>query len=116
MFTSSWGEVAWPIEHAVDAARWIASKGLAVLGGEAWWVDERGAISGLIPLRDTDVPAVRHWSAADRGQAEPWRDFVDRCVREALAALQAEEADGVRSIPDSVRIGVRYNISFSADE
>jgi hypothetical protein len=104
MFTAANGEIAWPLEHAVDAVTWISSNDLAILGGEAWLVDSAGRITGLIPMDGSTIPAVRGWSAADQRHDESWPGFVERCRREAVTALQAESTDATREIPATARL------------
>jgi hypothetical protein len=114
MLAASNGEIAWPIEHAVDAVTWIASKDLAVLGGEAWLVDDAGRISGLIPVEDSNIAAVRGWDVEDRRPNESWSDFVERCRRQAVAALQAESTYATREIPATARPQLIYSVTFEA--
>jgi hypothetical protein len=115
MFAASNGEVAWPIEHAVDAVTWIASKDLAVLGGEAWLVEDDGRITGLIPVEGSTISAVRGWVADDRRPNESWSDFVQRCRREAVAALQAESSGATREISATTLPPLLYNVTFEAE-
>lgn len=115
MFAAANGEVAWPLDQMLDAVTWIASCNLAIVGGEAWLVDDVGHINGLVPIEGSSIPAVRSWAARDRSPNEGWRDFVERCGREAAAALQAESISVAGEIPAAVRSQLRYNLTFEPE-
>jgi len=115
MFTAPNGEIAWPLEEAVDAVRWIAQTGLAVLGGEAWLVGDDGVRTGLIPLQNSDTLAVRGWSAEERAPAETWANYVDRCLRHALNALRAESKGVGTEVKPNLRPYLRYNVTFASE-
>lgn len=115
MYIASNGETAWPLERAVDAVTWIASQGMAILGGEAWLVDPERGITGVIPLVGSTIPAVRHWTADDRRPKEGWAEYVDRCLRHAVTALQAEEASAPTEIAPELMPYLRYNITFTRE-
>jgi hypothetical protein len=104
MFKVSNGELAWPLESAGEAVTWIASNGLAVLGGEAWRLGEAGRVSGVIPLIGISVPAVRGWSVAASKPDESWADFVERCLSDARSSLSGEAARIDDDVPPSYAI------------
>jgi hypothetical protein len=74
------GELAWPLDHALDAASWLAAQGCGLVGGElyerlpeSYWgtfVDEWSTVPGWL---------------AD----EPWPAFVERSLHQARAQLEA---------------------------
>ena len=135
MCKASNGELAWPLERAGEAATWIASKGLAILGGEAWLVgppagieglggippwghDEAGRIiMGVIPVTGSSAPAVRGWTDVKaKQQGEPWSVFVARCLSQALAGLQGEAGRVDEEVPANVRHLLRYNMAFVSEQ
>ena len=113
MFIASNGETAWPLDRAIDAVTWVASQGLAILGGEAWLVDADRGITGLIPLVGSTIPGVRGWTGEDRRPSEAWANYVDRCLRHAVAALRAEQASAPTEIPSELMPHLRYNFTFA---
>ena len=131
MLKAANGELAWPIGEAGAAVSWIASKGLAILGGEAWLVgpapgiadlpplgrDDAGhVIFGFIPFVGSSTPAVRGWRVEDKQPHEEWDGFVARCQRESLAAL-AKEAEAIqREVPAATRDQLRYNLTFTSKD
>jgi hypothetical protein len=116
MFTASNGETAWPLDRAVDAVTWIAARGLALLGGEAWLVDPERGITGIIPLVGSNIPAVRSWTAEDRRPNELWADYVDRCLDRAIIALRAEENAAATEISPELIPYLRYNVTFVPEQ
>jgi hypothetical protein len=131
MLRAANGELAWPIGEAAAAVSWIASKGLAILGGEAWLVgpapgvgdllpwghDDAGhVIFGFVPFLGSSTPAVRGWGVEAQQPHEEWDAFVARCHRESLAAL-AKEAEAIqREVPTAIRDKLRYNLTFTSKE
>jgi hypothetical protein len=116
MFSPSNGEVAWPLDRASDAAAWIARQGLALLGGEAWIVDEAGRIMAIIPVTGSSIPAVRGWSVKARQPDEHWAAFVARCLNDALAALRRESETINEEVPADLRDRLRYNMTFVSEQ
>jgi hypothetical protein len=85
-FRATNGEFGWTREQVPLVVDILRRRGLAILGGELWWV--RDGVPGwdLIPRRSGGF-AVYPWETS-RSSAEPWSDFVERCASETLVAIE----------------------------
>jgi len=82
------GELLWPRAVAVDAARWVADTDMAIWGGEVY--APKGPFTALM---------IGEWRTdPQHGSDEPWHEYVDRGLAQALRAIEADEGptDGMR--------------------
>lgn len=78
------GELLWPRSGAITAAKWIASNGLAIWGGEVY--APRGPFTAVMVNEWRTEPEL----AAD----EPWAEYVRRGLGQALTAIEMYPAPG----------------------
>jgi hypothetical protein len=91
-FRTDNGEFAWTRTQIPQVVEALRSQGMAILGGELWWLrDESTSWYALIPQRH-GPPAVYTW-ASDRLPAESWPDFVERGASDALARVELWPTD-----------------------
>lgn len=77
------GELLWPRAPAVEAARWIAGSGLAIWGGEVY-----------VPRGPFTAVMVSEWrTEPSRQRDEAWPAYVERCLAQALVAIEARAGD-----------------------
>jgi len=82
-FRASNGEFGWTRAQIPLVVNVLRSHGIGILGGELWWVlDGATTWDGVIPQRHGN-PAVYCWETKQRPE-EPWPQFVERGVSEAL--------------------------------
>ena len=80
------GELLWPQAAAVEAARWIAGTDMAIWGGEVY--APRGPFTALM---------VGEWRTdPQHGPDEPWHEYVERGLAQALQAIEADTTTGDR--------------------
>jgi hypothetical protein len=110
-FRSSSGEIAWPKAAAIEAAAWLAKNRIAVLGGEAWLVEDDGQIRGVLPSRLDERPFVWGWQTEpSKGEAESWDAFCSRPAVQAGAALNRSRVDEL--LPVGLGGRLRYNLIY----
>jgi hypothetical protein len=105
------GEFGWTraqIPLVVDNLR---SRGLAILGGELWWVREGIAGWDLVPQR-SGAKAVYPWKT-ERMSAEPWSIFVQRCATDTLAAVERWPAP--EDLPPDLPGQILYNLTWVSE-
>jgi hypothetical protein len=111
-FRASNGEFGWPREDLSAAVSVLVANGLAILGGELWWVpDGANGWTGLIPLRGGSI-GVYHWET-ERDSAEKWLEFVRRGA--AAAVAWAELNPGVDDQPANLTGRILYNLTFVSE-
>jgi|SRR5882672_506522 len=110
-FRGSNGEFGWTraqIPVVVDALR---SNGIAILGGELWWVREGRTDWDLIPQRQ-GPPGVYVWETK-RERDEAWSHFLERGASDALAAVERWPAPG--DLPPHLPGRILYNLSWASE-
>jgi hypothetical protein len=103
------GEYGWTEGQVPEVVEVLSLHGLAVLGGELWWVP-KGSASwvGLIPQRE-GPDRVYGWETKRR-KKEPWSDFVKRCASDTLAAVGRWPRKG--DLPAELRGRILYNLTW----
>lgn len=103
------GEFGWTRAQIAIVVDILRSNRIGILGGELWWVHD--AISGVIPQRH-GAPAVYSWTT-NRRPGEPWADFIERGISDALAAVERwpEPDDLPRDLPGRVL----YNLTWISE-
>ena len=103
------GEVAW---RRRDVPRVVASlryQGLAVLGGEVWWIPQ-GASSWTGSIPQNEGPdAVYSWETK-RQRGEEWTSFVNRCAGETSAAVEELPRSG--EVSPNLPGRILYNLTW----
>jgi len=84
-FRTENGEFGWTRTQVPLVVDVLRSQGLAILGGELWWVREGVAGWDLIPQRN-GPSAVYSWETESLS-GEPWVSFVERSAANTLAAM-----------------------------
>ena len=110
-FRASNGEFGWTraqIPVVVDVLR---SNGIAILGGEVWWVGDGSRDWSLVPQRQ-GLPAVYVWET-NRGTDEPWAHFFERGASEALAAADRWPTPG--DLPPDLPGRILYNLTWVSE-
>jgi hypothetical protein len=110
-YVASNGELAWPRVEALEAAQWIAGKGLGILGGEVWQILGHGRWNGIIPSRGEPTPFVWGWTTEPGwAKGEPWATYVQRGLRHAVDALKNRHPED--NVSDSIKPLLRYNLTY----
>jgi len=110
-FRADNGEFGWTraqIPIVVDVLR---SRGMGILGGELWWVQDEATIRSVIPQRH-GPPAVYPW-VTNRRPGEPWSDFVERGASDTLAAVERFPEPG--DLPPDLGGRILYNLTWVSD-
>ncbi len=111
-FKASNGEYGWTRAQIPAVVEILVEHGMAILGGELWWVlDGAGTWNGLIPQRK-GLDAVYHWETLRRS-VESWSDFVNRCAADTLAAVVDLPAPG--ELPEELPGRVLYNLTWVSE-
>lgn len=111
-FRASNGEFGWSREDLHAAVSVLVAHGLAVLGGEIWWVPEGAkGWTGLIPLREGAI-AVYHCES-ERAPGEEWPAFVRRGAAETIA--WAELNPGADDQPTDLTGRILYNLTWVSE-
>jgi len=85
---------------------------MGILGGELWWVREDSADwFGAIPQRD-GPPGVYVWTTEYKS-GEPWVNFIERGVSEALAAVERWPTPS--DLPPDPPGRILYNLTWCAE-
>ena len=109
------GELAWRRGDALEVLEWLASRRIAVLGGELWEVLGDGRWQGMIPSREQDGTFVWGWSTTPTQRSdESWSDYVERARLQAIEALKSGRAEDQASL--EVRPRLRYNLAYESRE
>jgi hypothetical protein len=106
------GALGWNRDDARLAISALARQGLAVIGGELWWVpdvDRRWTV--LVPRRGGDA-AVQTWTT-EREDGEDWPAFVGRCAAESTAAV--ERWPDPDDLPADLAGRILYNLSWVSE-
>jgi hypothetical protein len=105
------GEFGWTRRQIPLVVDILRGRGLAILGGELWWVREKIAGCDLIPQR-SGAKAVYPWETA-RMSAEPWPNFVQRCATDTLAAVERWPAP--EDLPPNLPGQILYNLTWVSE-
>jgi len=106
------GELAWPREDAKAAARWLASQGYGILGGEVWEILGNGRWQGMIRSLRGSIPFVWGWETKPSWEeGEPWSTYVKRGLDQAIDALERGLPESEAAIDIVPRL--RYNLTYS---
>ena len=111
-FRAKNGELAWPREHLLAAARWLTSAGFAILGGEAWLVVD-GTIFGLLPGQDGQM-FVSGWTLESRRTGEPWLGYTRRGLEATNTYLSTHTPEQL--LRPEHRPLVRFNLTYLDEE
>lgn len=107
------GELGWSREDAHEVIRILADSGLAILGGELWFVpDGERRWTGLIPQREGERPVVYTW-ATDRETGEEWPAFVGRSAADSSAAV--DRMPGPDDLPKDLGGRILYNLNWVSE-
>jgi hypothetical protein len=108
-FKASNREFGWARTQVPLVVSTLAGRGLAILGGELWWVlDGAHTWNGSIPQAE-GVDAVYTWETIRR-EDEPWRSFVARCARDTLEAVAALPREG--EVRPNLPGRILYNLTW----
>ncbi len=108
-FRTGNGEFGWTRAQISTAVEVLRARGIGILGGELWWVRDGTAIwHGCVPQRH-GPPGVYTW-VTERRTEEPWQDFVERGVAEALAAVERWPEPG--DLPPDLPGRILYNLTW----
>jgi hypothetical protein len=110
-FRADNGEYGWTREQIPQVVNILRSQGLAILGGELWWVREGSTAWDLIPQED-GRRAVYTWSGG-RFLEESWPDFVERGAVDALAHAERWPAD--LGLPPNAKGRIFCNLSWVSE-
>src|SRR5574342_221065 len=94
-FRAENGEFGWTRAQVPGVVARLHDQGLAILGGEVWWVlDGARTWNGLVPQRRGPDLAY-DWETL-RKPLESWPAFVSRCAADTVAAVETlpPPADG----------------------
>jgi hypothetical protein len=106
------GEFGWSREDARTVVAILAGAQCAVLGGELWWVPAGAKQwTGLIPQQHGPA-AVYPWET-ERVADESWVDFVERCARESIQAIERWPA--VDDMPADLDGRILYNLTWVSE-
>jgi hypothetical protein len=111
-FRTDNGEFGWTRAQISGVVEALSAQGIAILGGELWWVRDGTAVwEGCVPQRD-GPPSVYAW-VTERRFGEPWQDFVARGVSDALAAVVRwpQSAD----LPPDLAGRILYNLTWISE-
>ena len=110
-FRASNGEFGWTRAQIPTVVDVLRSNGIAILGGELWWVREESKDWDLIPQRQ-GPPAVYVWETK-REPEEAWSHFLERGVSDALAAVERWPTPG--DLPPDLSGRILYNLSWVSE-
>jgi hypothetical protein len=110
-FRSSNGEFGWTRQQISSVVHFLSDRGLAILGGELWWVRDDGGTFGLIPQR-VGAPALYAWET-QRLPGESWQQFVERSAADSLSAVGRWPA--VEDLPTDMRGQILYNLCWTSE-
>jgi hypothetical protein len=111
-FRASNGEFGWTRAQIPVVVEALQADGLAILGGELWWVRDGFADwVGVIPQRH-GPPGVYHWETT-REPGEPWPHFGERGASDALAAV--ERWPTPTDLPPDLLGRILYNLTWVSD-
>jgi hypothetical protein len=109
-FRADNGEFGWTRAQIPSVIEMLSSQAMAILGGELWWVSDAG-LCGSIPQRH-GPPGVYTWNT-ERHSNEPWQQFVERGVSDALAAVERwPEAD---DLPSDLPGRILYHLTWVSE-
>jgi hypothetical protein len=98
----------------MEAAKWIASQDLGILGGEVWIILGEGRWTGMIATAEGGEPHVWHWETTpERTESEVWSEFVSRGLAQAIGALSSGEPEHIVSW--DVKPRLRYNLTYVSE-
>jgi hypothetical protein len=110
-FRADDGEFGWTRVEIPMVVDFLRSRGLAILGGELWWVRDGAADWSLVPQRH-GPPAVYSWET-NRRFGESWPDFVERGANDALAAVERFPKPG--DLPPALAGRILYNLTWVSE-
>jgi hypothetical protein len=110
-FRADNGEYGWTREQIPQVVNILRSQGLAILGGELWWVREGSTAWDLIP-QEGGRRAVYTWSGG-RFPEESWPEFVERRAVEALT--HAERWPAELGLPPNAKGRILCNLSWVSE-
>jgi hypothetical protein len=103
------GEYAWERSEALRAAQLLASRGHAIVGGEAWMI-----LGGQVYLlRDDREDGYYLWECV-RQPRESWVAFVARSLQQAEAAISDDGPLQRAEVPP--RAEVYYNLTWAPEK
>jgi hypothetical protein len=86
-FQATNGELAWEEGDALRVVDFAEQSGIAVLGGEVWFITKDGAVMSLFRSRDGSE-GLYEWSTREvEGEAKI--EFVGRCAQDSRDAISA---------------------------
>ncbi|MGI4791659.1 MAG: hypothetical protein ACRYFS_22785 [Janthinobacterium lividum] len=116
-YRTSYGELAWKRGDAIEAAQALADAGLAILGGEVWYVLEDGTMYGTIPgfVLEGGLGSVFRWvcEPARRRSTETWQQFCARAAAYTIEVLV--DIDVERRILPGMASSLRYNFGYISE-
>lgn len=104
------GEFGWKREQVPQVVDTLRSAGLAILGGELWWIPDGASDPDLLIPQSQTLPVVYVWETVRRAD-EAWRDFVSRSAIEAQGA--SERWPTPEDLPSSGQ--VVYNLCWISE-
>jgi hypothetical protein len=110
-FRATNGEFGWTraqIPMVVDVLR---SNGIAILGGELWWVRDGSTDWDLIP-QGQGPRAVYVWETK-RQPDEAWSHFLERGASDTLTAVERWPTPG--DLPPDLSGRILYNLSWASE-
>jgi len=110
-FRAANGELAWVEGDALGVVNFAEQNGVAVLGGEVWFIGTDGAVISSVRSRD-GVFHVYAWSTCEV-ENEGLAGFVGRCAQDSRDAITAFRK---RAGPAYETAGTpMFNLTFDRD-
>lgn len=117
----SGNEFGWTRAQIPVVVEVLRSQGMAILGGELWYVrechDGFKELYSSIPQRE-DIPS-HYWGlyvwATDRRPGDGWQDFVERGALEALSAVARWPEPNGEGQPPDLPGQILYNLGWVSE-
>ncbi len=111
------GLPAWELGDAIRVAEAAPGAGLAILGGEVWWLLDNGGFHNLMPVPGIGWGELEEWDLdpITRQPSESWSGYCERSARftlEMLARLGTTE----ESLDPRMRSRLRYHLALWTPE
>ena len=111
IFHTSGEEYAWKRADIPDVVEALAEEDYAILGGEAWTV-ENGVICPTVPMPDGNS-AIFVWDTEKRA-FETWKQFVQRAAKETVSFIDKYNTED--EVPPEESAFVCYNLTYVTEK
>jgi hypothetical protein len=107
-FTAVNGEYAWQRADVFTALRVIAQTGQAILGGEAWAIEDKKTWAMIPDTRgETGIWA---WETLPYKATELWSDYCFRTCDESIRVIQEMEVEN--AVDQQFSSHIFYNLTY----